>query len=100
MNADKNLNRQDAKAAGTALMAPLIVRQFLSSVTAFIGAPRRTSAVALSFAVFCSFAAAFAASLFFAPYPVPAFDSVRGEWRSSDAWLLDRHGEPLSRVRI
>jgi penicillin-binding protein 1C len=46
------------------------------------------------------FAASFAASFFMAPYPVAGFDSVRGEWRASDAWLLDRHGEPLSRVRI
>ncbi len=43
---------------------------------------------------------AFVVSLFFAPYPVPDFESVRGEWRASDAWLLDRRGEPLSRVRI
>src|SRR5262249_59995260 len=26
--------------------------------------------------------------------------AVRGDWRASDAWLLDRHGEPLSRVRL
>ena len=25
---------------------------------------------------------------------------MRGAWRASDAWLLDRNGEPLSRVRI
>lgn len=42
----------------------------------------------------------FAASLLLAPYPVPTFDAVRADWRSSDAWLLDRHGEPLSRLRI
>jgi penicillin-binding protein 1C len=45
-------------------------------------------------------AASLAATLFVAPYPVAGFESVRGEWRASDAWLLDRHGEPLSRVRI
>lgn len=28
------------------------------------------------------------------------FETVRGKWRSSDAWLLDRQGEPLQRVRI
>ncbi|MGH8675455.1 MAG: transglycosylase domain-containing protein, partial [Burkholderiales bacterium] len=40
------------------------------------------------------------ASLHIAPYEVASYASVRAEWRSSDAWLLDRHGEPLSRVRI
>ena len=34
------------------------------------------------------------------PYPVADFDAVRATWRASDAWLLDRNGEPLSRVRI
>ncbi len=41
-----------------------------------------------------------AASLSLAPYPVTSFDSVHSTWTSSDAWLLDRRGEPLSRVRI
>ena len=41
-----------------------------------------------------------AASLFIAPYSVPEFDAVRASWHASDAWLLDRNGEPLSRVRI
>ena len=72
------------------------VRHCLMSFSAPIGAHWRTSAAALSLAVFC----AFGISLFISPYPVPAFDSVRGSWRASDAWLLDRHGEPLSRVRI
>jgi len=45
-------------------------------------------------------AAACALSFFIAPYPVPSFDSVKGSWHSSDAWLLDRNGEPLSKVRI
>ena len=35
-----------------------------------------------------------------APYEVVSYSAVKAEWRSSDAWLLDRHGEPLSRVRI
>jgi penicillin-binding protein 1C len=35
-----------------------------------------------------------------APYPVTDFAAVRGGWHASDAWLLDRNGEPLSRVRI
>ena len=48
----------------------------------------------------CALAGAFAVSLFVAPYPVADFDAVRGAWRASDAWLLDRNGEPLSRVRI
>ena len=43
---------------------------------------------------------AFALSLRIAPYDVVSYESVRADWRSSDAWLLDRHGEPLSRVRI
>ncbi|HUL57274.1 MAG TPA: penicillin-binding protein 1C [Usitatibacter sp.] len=46
------------------------------------------------------FAMAFAASLFVAPYPVRPFEEVRAQWRSADAWLLDRNGERLSRVRI
>lgn len=45
-------------------------------------------------------AAALAASLAIAPYPVAAFDAVRNAWRGADAWLLDRSGEPLSRVRL
>jgi penicillin-binding protein 1C len=44
-------------------------------------------------------AAGFAA-FFIAPYPVADFVSVRDAWHTSDAWLLDRRGEPLSRVRI
>ena len=45
-------------------------------------------------------AAALAASLALAPYPVAEFDAVRASWRASDAWLLDRNGIALSRVRI
>ena len=45
-------------------------------------------------------AAMFAVSLAFSPYEVVPFATVRADWRSSDAWLLDRQGEPLSRVRI
>lgn len=30
----------------------------------------------------------------------PAFERVRAEWRPSDAWLLDRHGEPLHALRM
>ena len=45
-------------------------------------------------------AAALAASFAIAPYPVTDFASVQSAWRASDAWLLDRRGEPLSRVRI
>ncbi len=48
----------------------------------------------------CSGAAALAISLMLAPYPVAEFAAVRAAWRASDAWLLDRRGEPLSRVRI
>jgi penicillin-binding protein 1C len=48
----------------------------------------------------CAVTLAFAVSLFIAPYPVSGFESVRSAWRASDAWLLDRSGEPLSRVRI
>jgi penicillin-binding protein 1C len=35
-----------------------------------------------------------------APVPVPAFDAVRGGFRPSEAWLLDRHGEPLDVQRM
>ena len=45
-------------------------------------------------------AAAFAVSLAVAPYPVSEFAQVRDAWRASDAWLLDRNGEQLSRARI
>ena len=44
--------------------------------------------------------AGFCVSLAFAPYDVVPFAEVRAGWRSSDAWLLDRNGEPLARVRI
>src|SRR5712691_11003574 len=45
-------------------------------------------------------AGAFLIALQVAPYAVPDFESVRGDWRGSDAWLLDRNGETLSRVRV
>jgi len=45
-------------------------------------------------------AAALTATLAVAPYPIAEFAHVRESWRASDAWLLDRNGEPLSRVRI
>lgn len=41
-----------------------------------------------------------AASFAIAPYPVATFDEVRASWKSADAWLLDRHGEPLSKIRV
>lgn len=41
-----------------------------------------------------------AGSLFVPPYEVLSFIEAREAWRSSDAWLLDRNGEPLSRIRI
>src|ERR671913_105963 len=50
-------------------------------------------------AVGCA-AAALGASFFIAPYRVDAFAAVREASRASDAWLLDRNGEPLSRVRV
>jgi len=31
---------------------------------------------------------------------VPSFETVRSEWRESDAVLLDRHGRELQRVRV
>jgi penicillin-binding protein 1C len=31
---------------------------------------------------------------------VPRFDTVRAQWRPSDAQLLDRHGEPIHELRI
>ena len=45
-------------------------------------------------------AAAFAASFAVAPYPITQIGAIREAWRASDAWLVDRHGAPLSRVRI
>jgi penicillin-binding protein 1C len=66
-------------------------------------APRNDIAARLctgSLAACAAAAAAFAVSLAIAPYPVSDFASVRTAWRGSDAWLLDRAGEPLSRIRI
>ncbi|WP_308447383.1 penicillin-binding protein 1C [Parachitinimonas caeni] len=31
---------------------------------------------------------------------MPTFKDVQSGWRSSDSWLTDRHGEPLSRMRV
>jgi penicillin-binding protein 1C len=31
---------------------------------------------------------------------LPSFDQSRAQWQSSDATLLDRHGEPLQRMRV
>ena len=45
-------------------------------------------------------ATAFVASLYVPPYPIVPFTTVRSEWRAADAWLLDRGGERLSRVRL
>ncbi len=45
-------------------------------------------------------AGAFLVTLHVAPYSVPDFESVRGDWRGSDAWLLDRNGETLSRTGV
>ena len=50
--------------------------------------------------VLAGLAAGFAAFLHTAPFEVVSYAAARAEWRSSDAWLLDRRGEPLSRVRI
>jgi penicillin-binding protein 1C len=41
-----------------------------------------------------------AVSLHIAPYPVESLDDVKAKWRSADAWLLDRHGAPLSKLRL
>ena len=51
-------------------------------------------------AAIAGFTLALVSSLFVAPYPVRPFEEVRAEWRGADAWLLDRGGERLSRVRI
>ena len=59
---------------------------------------KRRIAIALSIGV--AFAAILVASLLVPPYPVPAFSDVRSQWRAADAWLLDRNGERLSRVRL
>lgn len=57
---------------------------------------------ALPFVFGAAIAVACAAALSLAvePFDVPPFSLVKAGWSSSDAWLLDRHGEPLSRVRI
>jgi penicillin-binding protein 1C len=51
-------------------------------------------------AFLCAATVAAAVSLAVAPYDVPPFHLVKSGWSSSDAWLLDRRGEPLSRVRL
>ena len=43
---------------------------------------------------------ALVASLWVAPYPITSVDAVRSGWRGSHAWLLDRNGEALSRIRV
>jgi penicillin-binding protein 1C len=50
--------------------------------------------------VLAGLVAAFAGFLHTAPFEVVSYAAARAEWRSSDAWLLDRRGEPLSRERI
>lgn len=42
----------------------------------------------------------FAASFLIEPYKVMSYEETKAAWRSSDAWLLDRNAEPLSRIRI
>ncbi len=56
--------------------------------------------LALAFAAAAAAAAVFAGSLLVAPYDVVSYADAKAQWRSSDAWLLDRDGEPLSRIRI
>ena len=34
------------------------------------------------------------------PPPMPSYAEVRGGWRSSEAWLVDRDGRPLDTVRV
>ena len=57
-------------------------------------------AAKIGVSLFATAALAWLVPLWIAPYEVVSYEAARAEWRSSDAWLLDRHGEPLSRVRI
>ncbi len=41
-----------------------------------------------------------ALAIWTAPPAMPAYAQVRGEWRSSEAWLRDRDGRLLDMVRI
>jgi len=41
-----------------------------------------------------------ALALLTAPAGPPAFAELKSRWRSSEAWLLDRHGEPIQRLRL
>lgn len=59
---------------------------------------RRLALVFAATAAAC--AAPLVASLFVAPYGAVTYEDAKAQWRSSDAWLLDRDGEPLSRIRI
>lgn len=61
---------------------------------------RRRAAIVVAAGLVAIVGAAFAVSLAIAPYAVDDFSSVKGAWRSADAWLLDRHGAPLSKVRL
>src|SRR4029079_2081649 len=54
----------------------------------------------ISLAVIAIAGVAWLVALHIAPYEVVSYPAARAEWRSSDAWLLDRNGEALSRVRI
>src|SRR6185436_10653659 len=59
---------------------------------------KRVGAIAAGVATIA--ALAWIVPLEIAPYEVVSYAAARAEWRSSDAWLLDRNGEALSRVRI
>lgn len=54
----------------------------------------------ISLFILAGLVAVVAAWFFVTPYEVVSYEDVKAEWRSSDAWLLDRNGEPLSRIRI
>ena len=45
-------------------------------------------------------ACALCSYFFVVPFEIQNYRDVKRSWRSSDAWLLDRHGEPLSRIRV
>ncbi|MGH8674705.1 MAG: penicillin-binding protein 1C, partial [Burkholderiales bacterium] len=61
-------------------------------------AMRRAAAIVLALAAIVAIPCV--VSLHTPAYDVVSYASVRADWRTSDAWLLDRRGEPLSRVRI
>ena len=66
------------------------------SIRAWLGWLRRRPSLWLAMPVLAVIALAF----WTAPPAMPSYPQVRGDWRSSEAWLRDRHGRLLDRIRV